>query len=109
MTDPPTARHRWFLLRSTGLIPEEEGVLAALAAEAAREGAELVTVLFCTAAYDAEPTSHEQLSASGPVWVLEEDHAGRGIRSREDGNVRAVSADALIEGFMSADKVIPFS
>ena len=109
MTDPPGERRRWILVRSAGLTPEEEGVLAALASEAAREGVELVTVLFGTAAYDAERSSHEERSLAGAVWVLEEDYEGRGIRPRAEGTVRRVTPDELVEGIMSADKVIPFS
>ena len=96
-------------MRSVGPIPEEEGVLAALAAEAAREGTELVTVLLGTAAYEAERPSLHGRSPPGTVWLLEEDHQGRGIRPPADGPVRRMSPEELVEGLMSAEKVISFS
>ena len=109
MTDRSSPSRQWILVRSTGLIPEEEGVLAALAIEAVKEGAELVTVLLGTAAYDAERSSRRLPSDSGPVWVLEEDVEGRGVWPRAMETVRRVSPDELVQGIMSAEKVISFS
>lgn len=89
------------------MTPDEEGVLTALAAEVARAGADLVTVLLGTATYDAERAPAPGGPVSGTVWVLTEDHDGRGLRS--EGNVRRVSPDELVEGIMSAQKVISFA
>ena len=109
MTEEPEERRRWILVCSVGPIPEEEGVLTALAVEAAREGAELVTVLLGSAAYEAERSLLDGRSGPGTVWVLEEDFRGRGIRTPAEGRVRRLSPDELVEGLMSAEKVISFS
>lgn len=109
MSGGSTGRARWILLRTTALGPEEEGVLPALAQEAARMGVELVTVLAGSAAYDAERSPDSGGSGAGPVWLLEEDHYGRGIRTPPGGGPRRVTPDQLLEAIMSAEKVISFS
>lgn len=97
------------LVRTGALVPEEEGVLASLASVAARAGVELVTVLIGTAAYDAERAPAPVGPGPGVVWVLEEDHDGRGIRPPSEGALRSVSSDELVEALLSAEKVISFS
>lgn len=109
MTEEAAGRRRWILVRTLELAPEEEGVLTAFAADAAREGVELVTVLLGSAAYGAERSSQAAGSVPQVVWVLEDDYAGRGIRPGAEGAVRPVSSDELVQAIMSAEKVIPFS
>ena len=109
MTAGPQERQRWVVVRSVGPVPEEEGVLSALAAEAVREGAELVTVLLGTAAYEVEQLPLEGRPRFGTVWVLEEEYRGRGIRPAAEHRVRRLSPDELVEELMSAQKVISFS
>ncbi len=97
------------LVRSGPIAPEEEGILAALVGEAAGRGAELVTVLMGTAAYEAEGPATRGAALPGTVWILEDDHRGRGLRVPPGGTARPVSPDELVEGVMTAEKVISLS
>ena len=97
------------LVRSAPLGPEEEGVLVALAARLSARGIELGTVLTGTASYEAERSDGANSRPSRPVFLLDEETRGRGLRPSPEGGVRPTSIDELVEALMAAERVIPFS
>lgn len=96
----------WLLVRTGPLGPEEEGVLAALATQLAREGIQVRTVLLGTASYEAERAPEDLPAGTGAAWLLEEDVAGRGVRSRSTPPVRRITFDELVEALMAAERVL---
>lgn len=94
----------WLVVRQSPLAPEDRGVLEALRALAAEQGARLLEVLLGNASYEVEGAS------PGPegFLLLEEDRRGRGLLVPPGVDARAVSEEELVHQFFASPKVIQF-
>ena len=107
VSDPPSERGRWLLVRQGPLAPEERAVLAAVRRRLSAERRELVTVLLGSSSYDAEAPA-AGAEDPGEEWLLEEDARGRGIHRPSGRTWRTVTPEELVTAVMAAEKVIPF-
>ncbi|NNN17545.1 MAG: hypothetical protein HKL79_04220 [Thermoplasmata archaeon] len=108
MTDGAAPERLWVVLRQGPLGADEEAILAALDLAAKRDGVRLRSVVLGTASYAAEGASTSSAHATAPLYVLEEEHRGRGLRRGPGRPTEAVSYAQIVTWLFQAEKVISF-
>ncbi len=108
MTDEPPRERLWVVLRHGPLGSDEEEVLTAFGLRARDAGVRVRWILLGTASYAAEGVPPSTGGATTPLYVLENDLRGRGVRRSPERPIEAVTYAQLVTWLFRAEKVISF-
>ncbi len=106
MTDEPPRERLWVVLRHGPLGSDEEEVLTAFGLAARDAGVRLRSILLGTASYAAEAAPPSPAGAPTPLYVLEDELRGRGVRQSPERPIEAVTYAQLVTWLFRAEKVI---